>query len=96
MWTLTKEAVPPQIAFRRRTDVGPTSAHPSVRRWLPTLGQRLFDRRQANAKNYILCTASANQMCSPTTFLVRIYNENIIFMSKIIKWLLKIFGLTEI
>ena len=34
-----------QIAFRRRTDVGPTSAHPSVRRWLPTLGQRLFDRR---------------------------------------------------
>ena len=34
-----------QIAFHRRTDVGPTSAHPSVRRWLPTLGQRLFDHR---------------------------------------------------
>ena len=88
-----------QIAFRRRTDVGPTSAHPSVRRWANgflTVGPTLAQRRQANAKNYILCTASANQICSPTTFLVRIYNENIIFMSKIIKWLLKIFGLTEI
>ena len=84
-----------QIAFRRRTDVGPTSAHPSVRRWLPS-GPMLAQCRQANAKNYILCTASANQICSPTTFLVRIYNENIIFMSKIIKCLLKIFGLTEI
>ena len=56
----------------------------------------LAQRRQANGKNYILCIASANQICSPTTFSVRIYNENTIFMSKIIKWLLKIFGLTEI
>ena len=56
----------------------------------------LAQRRQANGKNIFICIASANQICSQTTFLVRIYNENNIFMSKIIKWLLKIFGLTEI
>ena len=44
-WTIKHSLVPPQIAFHRRTDVGPTSAHPSVQRWLPTLGQQLFDRR---------------------------------------------------
>ena len=44
-WQESPLKVLPQIAFHRRTDVGPTSAHPSVRRWLPTLGQRLFDRR---------------------------------------------------
>ena len=54
-----------QIAFHRRTDVGPTSAHPSVRRWTNgflTVGPTLAQRRQATGENYILCKASANQM----------------------------------
>ena len=54
-----------QIAFYRRTDVGPTSAHPLVQCWANgflTVGPTLAQCRQATGENYILSTASANQM----------------------------------
>ena len=60
-----------QIAFRRWANIGPTSAHPSVRCWpngFLTVGPTLARRWQATGKNYILCIASANQIMFTNNF----------------------------
>ena len=81
-----------QIAFRRRANVGPTSAHPSARRWLPMLAQRLFDRRpdvgptSANHRKKITqCIASTSQIVHKQHFQCEFIMIIIIFISKIVK-----------
>ena len=54
-----------QITFHCQNNVGPMSAHPSVRHWANgflTVGPMLAQCRQAISKKCILCIVSANQI----------------------------------
>ena len=72
-----------QIAFQCWANIGPTSAHPSVRRWPTTLAQL----RQDTGKNYVLCIASANQiMYTNCEFIMRILFLCVKLLNRLLKF----------